>query len=149
MDAVMQRGHYMNNEARWSIRPSHVLFGISAIFAIIFGILYLIWPIAPYHEDIIGLSYDALAEQHPDIAGLMTTLVDVVGLSFLAVGAFLAYTGEKAWKERWARAVITVVLFIFVIPMVVVVHLAGGPTGIMAVVTALVAAGLAAAYLSR
>lgn len=145
----MQEGNDMNSEARWSIRPSHVLFGISALFAILFGILYLFWPIAPYHEEIIGLSYDALAEQHPDIAGLMTTLVDVVGLSFLAVGAFLAYIGGKAWRERLARTVITVVLFIFVIPMVAVVHLAGGPTGVMAVVAALVAAGLAAAYLGR
>lgn len=139
----------MNGDKRWNIRPSHVLFGIAAALAVLFGVLYIVWPIAPYHEEIIGMSFNELKTLDADVAGLMTTLVDVVGLSFLGIGAFLAYTGAKAWRDRWARAVITAVLLVFVIPMVVVVHLAGGPTAIMAAVGVIVAAGLAAAHMGR
>lgn len=139
----------MNGEKRWNIRLSHVLFGVAALSAILFGVLYLVWPIAPYHEEIIGMTFNELKSLDAEVAGLMRTLADVVGLSFLGIGAFLAYTGEKAWRDRWARAVIAAVLLVFVVPMVVVVHLAGGPTAVMAAVGVIVAAGLAAAHLGR
>lgn len=139
----------MANSKKWNIRPSHMLFSISAALAVLFGALYLFWPIAPYHEEIIGMSFHDLDALNSDVAGLMKTLVDVVGLSFLAIGIFLAYTGEKAWRERWARVVLTGVLAIYVIPLGIVVHLAQGPSELIVAVAVLVTAGLMAAHLGK
>lgn len=128
------------------MRASTVIFGIVGILALAFGILYVLWPIAPYHEEIIGMSANELTSQYPDIGGLMTTLVDVVGLAFLALGVFILWVGPKAYDEMGSWLAILIVLVITIAPLTYVVYSAGGPTAVMLVVLVLIIAGLTVSW---
>lgn len=124
------------------MKPSQGIFAAVGLLVLVFGFLYIIWPIAPYHEEIIGMTYEELSTNHPAISGLMTALVNVVGLAFLALGVFVLYLGLKAWDEVGARIVLLVVLVITVLPLAYVVYATGGPWVIMLLVSVLNIAGI-------
>ena len=68
------------------IKASTIIFWILAAVLLIFGTLYIAWPIAPYHEGIIGMTAEELATNLPEINNLMVALVNVAGIGFLAIG---------------------------------------------------------------
>ncbi len=98
------------------MKKSNVFFGISTLFLLVFGVLYVIWPLAPYHEDIIGMTAAELFSGDPGVADLMTTLVSVNGLLFIVLGIFILGTGSLAWQHRAAWLSLLVALIIFAGP---------------------------------
>lgn len=127
-------------------------FWASSAFSLFFGVLYLVWPIAPYHEKIIGMSFPELLQGYPGIARLIITLVNVVGIGFLAVGLYGIYIGHRAWQDRYAWISAALVLGAFYLPAVYIVYGAGGPVllsmipAALQTVALLVSAGLDRAW---
>lgn len=130
-----------------SLEPSQGIFGAVGIIALIFGILYIVWPIAPYHEGIIGMTFKELSNSYPAVSGLMTTLVNVVGLTFLSLGVFTLKVGKKAWDEITSWLSILAELIVTLLPLTYVVYAAGGPVSIMVLVDILTIAGLVSSHL--
>ncbi len=109
------------------MQKSTLAFWFSALILLIFGILYLVWPIAPYHEEIIGLSSEELASRYPEIAKLMMTLVNIAGLSFVSLGILTLGLGVLAWQNRVAWLSFLVILIVFAAPLTYVTAITGGP----------------------
>ncbi len=125
---------------------SQVLFGIVGIISLISGMLYILRPIAPYHPDIIGMSYETLVTTHPQISGLITTLVDVIGFTFLALAGLFFHIGSRAWKERKSQYSILIILIAMFIPVTFLVYSIGGPTSVMVSAVVLTAGGLISSH---
>lgn len=68
---------------------------ITAAFIALIGLLYLWFPIVPYHEESIGMTAAELSETNTDVSQRMTVLVDVVGVSFLAIAASFFVLGQS------------------------------------------------------
>ena len=123
-------------------KPSQVIFAIIGLLSLVFGVIYVLLPMASYHEGMVGMTAAELAEGYPEIYGLLTTLVDVAGLTFLALGIFILWVGSRAWKEKGSWMTILAVFIVCVLPMTYVVGSAGGPLVVMGIVAALCFAGL-------
>jgi hypothetical protein len=109
------------------IKASTIIFWVLAAVLLIFGTLYIAWPIAPYHEGIIGMTAEELATNLPEINNLMVALVNVAGIGFLAIGIFIAYLGRRAWKESGHWYTLLSVFIAFFLPLVYIVYAIGGP----------------------
>ncbi|PKL37180.1 MAG: hypothetical protein CVV44_16225 [Spirochaetae bacterium HGW-Spirochaetae-1] len=109
------------------IKKSTILFWILSVICFLFGIVYVIKPIASYHEKIIGMTASALAANYATLSGLIVTLVDVLGVTFFTIGIFGIYSGFLAWKNKASWITMFVVLFTFYLPMTYIVYCGGGP----------------------
>lgn len=120
-----------------------------AAFAALLGFLYLWFPIMPYHEEIIGMTAGELSEMNADVYQLMTVLVDVVGVSFLAIAASFFVLGQLAVENRVTFGVILLIFFVFTIPLVYLVVVADGPVALSAVGAGLHLGSILAIYRER
>jgi len=124
------------------MKKSVVLVWLAAAICLVTGVLYLIWPIAPYHEGIIRMTAGELAENHPNINALMTTSINVIGVSMVGIGLLVAYVGTRIWREKAAWWVLLVFTVVFTIPLAVIVGRVGGPTLLVVIPAVLQALGL-------
>ncbi len=131
------------------MKKSTILFAVSALVFLLFGVLYLIWPLAPYYEEAIGMSAAEFVAGHPEIADLMLTLVNVTGLSFLALGIFTFTLGTLTWQNRLVWYSLLAVVIIFALPLTYIVAETGGPYPVVIVVILLQLIGLILAVRER
>jgi len=97
----------------------------------------------------MGIEGSKIALTEPIVYKLLVTLVDVVGLAFLALGIFVIWLGYQAWNDRGAWLTLLLVFFVFTLPMCIVVGLVGGPLGITVLVACLTALALGLARSGR
>lgn len=106
---------------------STLTFGALAAYFFVFGVLYLVWPMAPYHQEIIGTSASELASSQPAMYALVTGLVDVAGASFLAVAIAVFAFGRDAGERPTATLALVGLLAAYTFPLTYVVYLVDGP----------------------
>lgn len=106
---------------------------LTAAFIALMGILYLWFPIMPYHEEIIGTTAAELSETNTDVYRLMTVLVNVMGVSFLAIATSFFALGQLAVQNRTAFVVLILLFVVFTIPLTYLVVIAGGPVELTAI----------------
>ena len=126
-----------------TLNASRTCFLLLAAFFIAMGVLYIVWPIAPYHEKIIGMDAVAFQQQFPEIAKLMVALVDVVGISFIAFGITLVSLGWYAATNKQALLTLAVLVPVYGIPLFYIVLMVGGPAMLTGVGLLLHMVGLA------
>jgi len=131
------------------VKKSTIIFGLSALFLLVFGVLYVIWPLAPYHEDIIGMSSTELVSTSPDIAYLLLTGVDVTGLTFIGLGILMISMGFLAWQSRIAWYSILLVIVFFALPLSYIVAETGGPYLMIIILILIQVVGLIVAFFER
>ncbi len=124
------------------LKKSTVLVWLAAAICLVSGVLYLVWPIAPYHEGIIRMTAQELAVNHPYINALMTTTINVIGISLLGIGILVAYVGTRIWRDKLSWWVLLVFTVVFTIPLALIVGRVDGPTLLVAIPTVLQAVGL-------
>lgn len=127
-------------------KVSQVLFGIVGVIGLIFGVSYILWPIAPYHTEIIGMSYEKLSANYSNFSRFITTLVDVAGLAFITMGGLSLHIGRDAWRERKSWLSILIIFVAMLLPLTFIVYSIGGPTLAMVLVAALSAGGLISSH---
>lgn len=128
---------------------AEVVFGVLAAFFALFGVIYLVEPMASYHEGIIGMSAAEQAADYPDQHALVTTLVDVIGIAFLAVAGVIAAFGVRSTDDRLSYGALTYVFLVFTVPSVYVVYAGGGPVGLASIPLGLHVLGLGLAAWDR
>lgn len=109
---------------------------ITAAYIALIGVLYIWFPILPYHEEIISMTAAELAEMNIDLYQLLTVLVNSVGVSLLTIAVFFFVLGRLAVQHRYSFIAVILMLFLFTIPLNYLVQVAGGPialTGIGAI----------------
>ncbi len=131
------------------VKKSTIIFGLSALFLLIFGVLYVIWPLAPYHEDIIGMNSTDLVSSSPDIAYLLLTGVNVTGLTFIGMGILMISMGFLAWQSRIAWYSILLAIVFFALPLSYIVAETGGPYLMIIIVILVQVIGLILAFFER
>lgn len=100
------------------MKISTVFVWLAALISLVMGTLYLIWPIAPYHQNTIKMTAQELALNYPNINALMTTQINVIGLSLLGVGVLTVYVGMKIWQDKTAWVFLLISTFVFTIPLI-------------------------------
>jgi hypothetical protein len=98
------------------MKISTILFWITAILLIIMGILYLVLPIMPQFAFAVEEAARELTSSHIIIV-LVLALQNVIGINLLAVGLLAIYAGFRAWQDRFAWVVMLLIVFVYIIPM--------------------------------
>lgn len=128
---------------------SQILFLLVAVFFAAMGVLYLVRPLAPYHEKMIGMSAREFDAAVPSPAKKLTfTLVKVVGLGFVALGVAIGYIGWHAATDSIALGILAFLLFVYGLPLLRQVRRAGGPILLVALGLLVYAGGLILALLA-
>lgn len=122
---------------------------ITAAYIALIGILYLWFPILPYHEEILSMTAAELADVNIDLYQLMTVLVNSVGVSLLTIAVFFFVLGRLAVQHRSSFLAVSLMLFLFTIPLNYLVHSAGGPIELTGVGAILHLGTIAAIYRDR
>lgn len=90
-----------------------------------------------------------LSETNTDVYQLMTVLVNVMGISFLAIAASFFVLGRLAVQHRSAFVGVILILFLFTIPLTYLVLEVGGPIELTAIGAILHLATILAIYRAR
>jgi hypothetical protein len=130
---------------RCTMKFSSLCFTLNALACIIIGILYIYWPMAPYHARFIALSPQELSLKEPLIYKLVTTLVDLAGISFLTIGIMELYLGIKAWRDKVSFLLLAMFAVTFLLPLVYLVYSVHGPLIAVLIVLLLHIVGLISA----
>lgn len=125
------------------IKKSVLFFWIISLLYISLGIMYIVLPIAPYHQDIIGMTSGELAAGYPVLNNLITALVNVIGIAFITIGICQIYYGYRAWKDKTAWLIMLCFVAVLNIPLFFIVYTVGGPYWGAVLLFLLQAAGIA------
>lgn len=128
---------------------STVAFGVLGAYYVIFGVLYLLVPIAPYHREFIGMTASEFASAQPSLYALQTALVDVAGLSFLAIAIAVFVFGRDAPTRPTASLALVGILAVYTVPVTYVVFRIDGPVVLASIPSVVHFAGLGLLYTEK
>lgn len=128
---------------------STLAFGTLAAYFFVFGVLYVVWPMAPYHQEIIGTSATELASTQPSVYALMTALVDVAGLCFLAIAIAVFVFGRDAGERPSATLALVGIFGACTLPLTYVVYLVDGPLVVASIPVVIHLVGLGTIYAEK
>ena len=88
-----------------SLKVAAILLVISALIAIIFGLIYcFIQNLMPYHKAYTGLTIADIAQFNPKFAFLTMIFLKVIGVYLIGYGILLTFIAVKGFlkAEKWA-----------------------------------------------
>lgn len=128
---------------------STVTFGLLAAYFLVLGLVYLWVPIAPYHQEMIGMSAAELASAHPSIHALLTALVDIAGISSLVAAIAFFGFGRDAPERPSATLALVAIFALFTAPAVYIVYRIDGPLVVVAIPLVIHLVGLGLLYTEK
>ncbi|MGP3667131.1 MAG: hypothetical protein ACKD6N_01655 [Candidatus Bathyarchaeota archaeon] len=113
-----------------SLKISSILLVVSALIAIIFGLIYCFTQdLMYYHQDYTGLKIADIAKFNPKFAFLTMIFLRVIGVYLIGYGILLTFIAVKSFlrAEKWAWGAVLVGGLATNIPTLVITYTVKGP----------------------